>query len=112
DLGVSLPLLGAVAGLERTQPAPAANYRRRAVHSHLLHVNGDIPGLLAKGDGAGDVRVPAPAPWVCSELAFRRALRWVESPEYGRRSLLHDSIVVGLAVSTCHDPCRGRLRAL
>ena len=68
--------------------------------------------MLAKGDGAGDVRVPAPAPWVCSELAFRRALRWVESPEYGRRSLLHDSIVAGLAVSTCHDSRRGRLRAL
>src|SRR6185436_12741907 len=57
-------------------------------------------------------RVPAPAPWVCSELAFRRALRWVESPEYGRRSMLHDSIVAGLAVSTCHDSRRGRLRAL
>ena len=68
--------------------------------------------MLAKGDGAGDVRVPAPATWVCSELAFRRALRWVESPEYGRRSLLHDSIVAGLAVSTCHDSRRGRLRAL
>ena len=68
--------------------------------------------MLAKGDGAGDVRVPAPAPWVCSELAFRRALRWVESPEYGRRSLLHDSIAGGLTGSTCHDPCRGRLRAL
>src|SRR6185436_15948612 len=56
-------------------------------------------------------RVPAPAPWVCSELAFRRALRWVESPEYGRRSMLHDSIVAGLAVSTRHDSRRGRLRA-
>ena len=74
--------------------------------------DGDIPDLLAKGDGAGDARVPAPATWVCSELAFRRALRWVESPEYGRRSLLHDSIAGGLTGSTCHDPCRGRLRAL
>ena len=68
--------------------------------------------MLGKGDGAGDVRVPAPATWVCSELAFRRALRWVESQAWGRRSLLHDSIAGGLTGSTCHDSRRGRLRAL
>ena len=40
DQRVSLPLLGAAARLERAaDQRPVANYRRRAVHAHLLYLN-------------------------------------------------------------------------
>jgi len=67
--------------------------------------------LLGNGDGSG-MAVRAAGLCTCHEFAFRRALRWVDPQAYGRRSLLHDSIVVGLIVSTRHGSRRGRLRAL
>ena len=39
DQRLSLPLLGAVAGVEWTADAAGANYRRRAVHAHLLYLS-------------------------------------------------------------------------
>ena len=39
DVRVSLPLQRAAAGVEWAQSTPAANYRRRAVHADLLHLN-------------------------------------------------------------------------
>ena len=59
--------------------------------------------LLANGDVPRWVGVPAPDPWVCSDRAFRRALRWLLREV--RAAALWSMIwaQLRLIVSTCHD---------
>ena len=66
------------------------------------NLDGDIPRFLANGDGVAVARVPAPDPWVCSDRAFRRALRWLLRKV--RAAALWSTIRAPnrLSVGTCH----------